>query len=201
MWRRKYSRVYHAGDPVAMLPLWPFVHAPQPYGECYIGKFIEFNPLQHFMSGYLKSVDGQSWASLTRDHPSWGNHVIDWVTSDETGKYYGFNFYNLTMAMKAIKVAIKEVVASVLVPVNLIGTAGATVLDQLAMLMNKAASMSTESKGFIMSLLRKIMKMLGITIQQGQSLTHTLIRFVLGRLMSALKMSANMALQLGRVAV
>lgn len=192
-------RVYHAGDPVAMLPLWPFVHAPQPGGECYVGKFLEFNPMQHLMGNYMDSVSGQSWASLTNPQPNWDNHVTKWLTSNSMQMYYGLNFYNLSMAMTAIKLAIKEIISSVIMPAGLLTVAGATFLDPLSQYLEKASKLSTDSKSYIMNLMKRLLLMVGIKIKQGQNLTHSFIRYVLNQLTLALHRSVSLAMQVNKL--
>ncbi len=150
MGKANIHRVYHAGDPVAMVPLWPYVHAPQPGGECYIGRFMEFSLPQHQIGNYIKSVKGQSWKTLTRPHLDWDTHVLEWLDSEHRRAFHGLNLYNLTMAMTAIRLAIKEVVGSMLVPAGLLAVSGATLLDQMSYLLDRAANLSSDSQSFIM---------------------------------------------------
>ncbi len=191
-------RVYHAGDPVAMLPLWPFVHAPQPKGECYIGKSLGFWPPQHKMGNYLKSVHGhEKWNSLRMPQPSIITHMDDWLSSAQTTKHLGLNFYNLNMIMGAIRHAIHDAFRSALTPAGMFAIGGATLLDGLSIMLEKSATMSTESNSFVMSIMKRVANMLGIVVQQGQKLTHLFIRYVLQKLTFALNRLGILALQTG----
>ncbi len=189
-------RVYHSGDPVARVPFWPFVHSPQPTGECYVGKSggYTINPMQHKMSNYIKSVGDRSWQSMQCPHPTWDFHCIEWATSPDSMKRAGLNLYNLTMASKAIQIAIKKVLTFGWNSSGTILVAGATALDQLSYLLDKAANISDEDEGFIRNILKRILKMCGVTVREGFSLTFAFIHYALRTLMFAIATPVNIAL-------
>lgn len=194
-------RVYHSGDPVSMVPLWPFVHVPQPGGECYIGKLLDFNPWQHKMDNYIESVSNHSdWKTLTKSQPNWDSHIDQWVSSNKTWDYGGFNLFNITMVMKSIKFIIKDILKEIITPIGMVAIGAATFLDQLSYMLDKAAKLSSHSEGFVMNLMKRILSMLGISIKQGQNLTHTFIQYVLRMFIMTINRSVTMALQAGRAA-
>jgi len=103
-------RVYHGGDPVSMVPLWPFVHAPQPSGECYVGKALGFNPMQHLMGNYMASIKShKGWETLRCAHPNLNDHWKEWLESPKTFRFAGLNLYNLRMLSKAIQIAVNGI--------------------------------------------------------------------------------------------
>ena len=63
-------RVYHATDPVPMIPIYPFVHAPLPgYGHFIPSSESMVSGAAHFMKNYVKSLDGATWPELNRRAP------------------------------------------------------------------------------------------------------------------------------------
>ncbi len=189
-------RVYHGGDPVSMVPLWPFVHVPQPGGECYIGKHLSFNPVQHLMEKYIDSVHDKTWDELRNPHPNWDDHAIEWVTSGKAGALLGLNFYNLAMAGGAIRLAVKKVLTTGITGAGFSVIAGASVLDQLSMLLDRAASLSAEDENFVMGLMKRLLAMAGISIKKTQSLTHAFIRWVLNTLSMAINRLVGISMQM-----
>lgn len=79
-------RVFHGCDPVPMVPIWPFVHAPLPgntYGLDYSGNKILFWQA-HFIDNYANAVGGlQEWDDLlTVQSPKRSDKEIEsWLSS------------------------------------------------------------------------------------------------------------------------
>lgn len=67
------KRVYHATDPVPMIPLFPFIHAPfQSNGHYISSNETILSADAHDMKKYCESVKLSSWEDLTRRAPSHG---------------------------------------------------------------------------------------------------------------------------------
>ncbi len=193
-------RVYHSGDPVSMLPLWPFVHVPQPVGECYISKFMDFNPAQHLMKNYIKSVKGhEGWGTLRNPQPNWDSHVEKWINAEAAGKYFGLNAFNIMMALGAIRLAIHKVIQLGFTAIGLVAVGGMTLLDGLSQMLDKAANISVDSNNFVMRIMQRVLQMLGVSVEKSQKLTHTFIRFVLEKLSFAINRSVVLALTLATI--
>lgn len=191
-------RVYHGGDPVSMVPLWPFVHAPQPGGECYIGKFSGFNPWQHKVGAYEASViKAENFDVLRRNHPSVSGHIGEWLTSPEGRKYVGLNAYNLMMLNKAIALIVKRVMSCGWNAVGGIAYAGMTMTDQLAILFDKAQKISSEDSSLVLGLMRRMINMAGLNIKEADNLSAAFIKRVLRMFMAVLGHSVASALRAG----
>ena len=147
------------------------------------------------MENYIDSVSNHTWETLRNPQPNWDRHVAEWVTSNKLKAFGGLNLYNLTMAAKAINLAIKEVIASGIAGLGFTGIAGATILDQLSLLLDKAATLSKDSESFIMSLMKRLLAMAGITIKKTQNLNHVFIQWVLKMLTLAVNRSVGIAMQ------
>ncbi len=189
-------RVFHGGDPVSMVPIWPFVHAPQPGGECHIGKVLEFNPMQHMSGNYAISLAGKtSWDALRKPQPNWENQIKSWVHSEETLHHFGFNYQNLCLIMRAIQVGIKDFLHLPFSSLNQSAVAGTTYLDQLSSFLEQASKVSTASDSFIKGILLRIVKMTGLVFTLPQKITHHVVRVVLNRLVYVIGRSVKFALQ------
>lgn len=194
-------RVYHSSDPVSMIPLWPFMHAPLNTGECYVEKTMGINPFQHMMGNYLKSVGHlnkqKDWGRLRRNHPGWDSHCIEWATSTKASMFGGLNLYNLTMLSKAIQVVVNKVVtAGVTVGAGFVLKGGVTILDQLSFCLHQSSMQSAESKGFVKGIMRRILEMCHVSYPRDASITKTFIRFVLRTLMLTIAAPVRMALNM-----
>ncbi len=196
--KKNIHRVYHSGDPVAMIPVWPFTHAPLPNGECYIEKNIGFNPFQHKMSNYAKSVERFTkpgdWNMLRFSHPTWDHHCIEWVTSPKNWQLGGLNLYNLNMVSLAIQMAVKKVLGKGFVCVGVAVKGGATILDQLSYYLLESSKQSAEDKNFVVSIMRRILEMCHVKYDKGTSITKTFVQFVLRTLMLAIAAPVRLAL-------
>jgi triacylglycerol lipase len=188
-------RVYHSSDPVSMIPFFPFMHAPQPGGEYYLNKFLTINPWDHKMAAYTRSLlSVDSWKQIQNPHPSIDEHVEKWMQSSQTWIFCGLNSYNLTMAMKAIQILVKDTLTNAWNIAGGTASAGATVFDQLSLAVSQAASVSREKEGVVMNVLKRILQMLGIRVNPSQSLTLAFIQFVFRSLSFALNRSVRIAL-------
>jgi len=188
-------RLYHSSDPVSMIPFFPFMHAPQPGGEYYVNKTLTINPWDHKMAAYTKSLkNATSWKQLQNPHPSIEAHAEKWLNSDQTWQYCGLNIHNLSMAMGAIQILIKDTLTQAWNVAGGTATAGVTILDQLSLAVSKAGQVSKEKEGLVMSVLSRILKMLGIKIKPNQSFTLAFIQFVFRSLSFALNRSVRIAL-------
>jgi len=188
-------RLYHSSDPVSMIPFFPFMHAPQPGGEYYVNKTLTINPWDHKMDAYIDTLqNATSWKQLQNPHPSIEAHAEKWLNSDQTWQYCGLNIYNLSMAMGAIQILIKDTLTQAWNVAGGTATAGVTILDQLSLAVSKAGQVSKEKEGLVMRVLSRILKMLGIKIKPSQSLTLAFIQFVFRSLSFALNRSVRIAL-------
>lgn len=188
-------RVYHSSDPVSMIPLFPFIHAPQPGGEYYINKTLTVNPWAHKMASYTRSLHNvNNWSAIRNPHPSIDAHIEQWMNSDETWRYCGLNTHNLGMAMQAIQLIIKDAMTQAWNAAGLAATAGITILDQLSLAVSRAAKVSKEKEGMLMKILGRILKMIGLKVGPKQSLTLAFIQYVFRSLSFALNRSVRIAL-------
>jgi len=187
-------RVLHTSDPVPMIPIFPFAHAPIPGNECRIewsGGRIDLDA--HSMSNYVSSVGDAGWNALRRPPPDvdWAARTESWLKAASSGGVIPFSSYALSMIGKALWWIMKKIL------VGVIGTAltlSVTVLDQLAYLLHTGAAASKAIAGYIKSLVARIFQWLGRVVPESIDVTVAFIRWVLDLLMSTLGNVARRAL-------
>lgn len=190
-------RVFHAGDPVAMVPLWPFVHAPQPDGEYYISKALHLNPLQHRMAEYKASLENyNNWTQFQKNTATSISMIKAGPQAHTQGQYRVLSLASLRWISHLMQTLLKEVLSIPMTVIGGVAIAGATMLDQLSYLLDKASKASTDGHSQVTSLLINIMKLIGITVKGAITLTLRFIRFVISSLLGAIMYPVKMALSL-----
>ncbi|MGH1485610.1 MAG: lipase family protein [Cellvibrionaceae bacterium] len=171
-------RVFHGTDPVPMVPLFPFFHAPTVGHPCYLpyGGLV-INPKAHFMDNYESSVGDKPWDELRRPQPSFSSSALKlWLKSDSVENAHSSTFWEKLNHAAAF--VVQTVLARVAVPV----VAGLTVADYLAMILQKGLEAGAEIAGWVLFLIRKMMRMLGMKlVETAEDITTQILRLVLNR--------------------
>ncbi|MFL0810805.1 MAG: lipase family protein [Agarilytica sp.] len=182
-------RVHRSTDAVPMIPIWPFVHVPQPGKTCKLASEGFYSPLAaHSMDNYLNSVRKYEWSSLVTPEEIQSSPGKFDITSLQGIKSIGT--YALGLLGKAIGYILKA--AGVGVQGGLI--VGISVLDMLSMALEKAAKVSAEIAGWVKLLIEKIISITGAGIAKIGDLTANFIRWVFQLLMSSIRRTVSLAL-------
>ncbi|WP_156254596.1 lipase family protein [Sandarakinorhabdus oryzae] len=189
-------RVFHPADPVPMIPLFPFFHAPP--GDAFAlpntdGGII--NPKYHGMDdSYVPGVGEMSWSGLSvvGQEPDSGIKLQRWLA--EGGVTNGFVMGSARLLgligdalAWILKRAAQVVVGSVL-------TVGATLLDRIASVLAAGVEASLELSAYISTLVRAIFKFLGRAATAAKDLSRAFLRWVLELLFRAVVSTARHAL-------
>lgn len=178
-------RVYHRTDPVPMVPLYPFMHAP--YKE--LGYYIHSaQPLTsgaaHFMKNYVGSVDGKSWEQINEvpEHPYTVESAIEaWLKSKSPVDASSPAFWRWADA--AIVYLLKKIAMSAVVQLQASFIGIFTIADKIAYILAKGIDLAENISIWVERLMRKLMEALGMRIAETKrELTRDLIRYVLLRL-------------------
>ena len=189
--RDSIYRVHHRTDPVAMVPVYPFCHAPTS-GKSYYINFggLVINPSAHKMSNYIMSVSEIKWSQLQQSMPSFTQSIRNWLDSDFTENINSSTFW------EKLNNALAYVIQNTLSAAQVTVTAGFTVIDYLTMVLHKGINIVTEGVNDALLLIQKIMRALGMKIAEtAQELTQQMIKLVLTRLLSKLYNEARRALK------
>ncbi len=186
-------RVYHGCDPVPMLPVFPFIHAPTT-GRSY---FLPYGGLvlslaAHKMESYIESINkcNQDWKVMYKHIPPSGLNIKAWLESSNDENARSSTFW------QNMNHAIAQVLQLIAVKFQPYLVAGLTVVDYLTMLLFKGVKLAGEVAHWVLLLIRKIMRALGMgKVVDIVDLTAQLIRHVLSKLTQKLYSEARKAIE------
>lgn len=191
-------RVYHRTDPVPMVPLYPFMHAP--YGEN--GYYIfSTEPLvsgeAHGIASYVKSVKDKGWGQLS-DVPE-NAYTIEaaiesWLQSKSPVDASSAAFWRWVDAALVYVLKKVSIIAIMLLQGGLATTF--TLADKIAYILVKGIDLAEEISIWVEYLMRKLMQALGMKVAKSKKeLTRSLIRSVLMRIAEKANREARNALR------
>jgi hypothetical protein len=169
-------RVCHSGDPVAMVPIWPYVHAPRPDGECWISRSPGVSASAHFKANYAQTVaHNPSWEQLRFPTPTLALEYSIRIASADS----------LLQLLKISPLVVFSVVVRMICrPLAIVLMPGVSLLDQTALWIEKACSISVESDNLARVLLQALIKFLGLSITVPQQILHAPLQLVLRHFLS-----------------
>jgi hypothetical protein len=189
-------RVFHPADPVPMIPLFPFFHAPR--GSAFALPNADngiINPSYHGMEdNYVPGTRDLTWAQLSvvGHEPDSGIRLQAWLAA-------GGHTNGMLMGSARLLGLIGDALAWILrrslqVIAGSVVTVGATALDRIASVLAAGAEASIELSTYIMTLIRAIFRFLGRTIVAGMNLTRAFLQYVLELLFRTIANTVSIAL-------
>jgi len=157
-------RVYHKTDPVPMIPIYPYVHAPYNV-EGYYYPSTEFVALgkAHSMVKYVNNMRGQSWETLSglaKEPYDKDADIERWIQAEDNVSSKEAGFWRWVNS--ALAYVIRKAVHGVLVLIQGAAIGIDTIADRIAyILMNNIVVKGIGN--LIFKLMRKIARALGIT--------------------------------------
>lgn len=197
----RIKRVYHPSDPVPMIPLLPFLHAPLSSGIRLAGPAgALIDPDAHDMSAsYERLVGQQSWGSLENANTMLGDFQIDsWL--QQAARHRGGFAMRSAALLERIGAGLARLIARAAIYVIGSGlsaavTATLTSLDFIAWLLARAATMADAIREEITGLVNAIFGFLGRMAGSMVELTRTALRWVLDLLFTFLASVARNAIE------
>ncbi|MCL6269325.1 lipase family protein [Sansalvadorimonas sp. 2012CJ34-2] len=192
-------RVFHSTDPVPMIPLYPFVHAPIPgTGTHLYSSEALLSADAHDMRLYFDSVKDPeaSWSSLGDPLPStsYDKLVEKWLASD--GSVNPFNPKTWEWINAGLEYVIKKILKVTAISLQAGFSGCITLADKLALILRKGIEYSAKLSIWVVRLMAKIMQALGMKIKQkAEELTHFVIRYVLQTLMNKISTVGKQAIK------
>ena len=156
-------RCYHKTDIVPCVPTWPFFHVPST-GRDYFLYSPGIIPLgeYHRMKNYVKSVSKyKGWAGLAyqptvaKDEES----IKRWLQDDGPG---GLTIMAMDWLESAIKWVLEKVFKGALWVLSNAFSTTFTLMDKIAYLMHRGIEMAGEASRWVLMLVKKILKILGL---------------------------------------
>lgn len=193
--RENIRRVYHPADPVPMIPLFPFFHAPR--GSAFALPNADnaiINPSYHGMEdNYVPGTRNLNWSQLAvvGVEPDSGMKLQAWLAA-------GGNTNGLLMGSARLLGLIGDALAWILkrslqVIAGSIVTVGATALDRIAAVLAAGAEATVELSSYVMALVRAIFRYLGKPIVAGMNITRAFLQWVLQLLFRTISNSVAIA--------
>lgn len=198
--RGRIKRVYHPADPVPMIPLLPFLHAPLSSGirlSSSPGSLVD--PSAHDMvQSYEAGVIGKSWAQLEAAHTSFNDFQVDsWL--QKAAKQRGGYIMRSAALLERISRGLSRLVQKAAIYVigsglSSAATATLTALDFIAWLLARAAELGETIRAEIDGLVNAIFGFLGRVGNSVVTLTRAALRWVLDLLYGFLAGTASNAM-------
>jgi hypothetical protein len=187
--KKNIFRVYHATDPVPMVPLFPYVHPPLPgFGHFIPSSEGIISAQAHDRKKYVKNISGLSWKHLERRRPPYTveSAVKFWLESKapvHAGSPKIWEWINAGLIYVISKIT------NTLAGALQFGSMGPlTLVDTLAWILIKGVDFSHKSGlsdlgRWVFLLINKIMQALGMGIpDENLEMTQTFLRSLLYKL-------------------
>lgn len=192
-------RVSHVADVVPMIPIFPFRHAPYSRGgyQTRNGNGLIGKAAHIMKTSYIPGVLDRGWEDLANedDDPTTDDKIKRWVESsaDSSGPAH-MSASVLGMIARALNWLIRQAGKLLVGALGTTMAIGATVLDQLAWLLSRAAAVSDIIGGHLKALMAAVFRFLGRTIASTAEMTASFLRWALGLLWSTLQNVATRTL-------
>lgn len=171
-------RAYHNTDPVPMVPVWPFMHLLEEDSFYLPGRGHYINPEYHKITQYLNTIGSSDWEALGSLYKETIEDTVieQWLASDS---FASLNANTIKLFSRAIGYVIRKVLKATGVTLQTAFGTATTILDQLAYILHRGMTAPEAVSGWVVRLITKMARSLGITIRKGANLTLRLIRYVL----------------------
>lgn len=155
-----FYRVYRSSDVVPYIPIWPFIHAPL-QGRTYRLPGIGSIPTKrdHSIAGYAKSIGEQSWPTLVAPQGGGSDREIEhWLLSN---KVVSLTVDGLEWLGRALLYVVERCMAGAARVLSLAGSTQLTILDTIALMLEKGVSLTETVSRWVVYLVRKILMLIG----------------------------------------
>lgn len=184
----RFKRVYHPGDPVPMVPVFPFFHAPHASGiRLQTGMATLISGSNHKMKvGYLPRVRGiAEWRTLenaARGRADWRIEAEAWLSGQRgLSDVIPGSTRLLGLISRAIILIVEKMA---IFGLSTLITGASTFLDNLAEMLHLALRGVTILGGYVLTLIGAILRFLGLMAVTVADVTVTFLRWLLNKLRS-----------------
>lgn len=191
----KIFRCTHGGDPVPMVPLWPFMHTTPAEFRLDSGWMIL--PARHKMGyrgnpGYINTADSSSWDTLKRASEQFlagGVHL-----KESKSGLVSFTQYWAEKILGALITLLKAAGYYSLVVMQARISSVFTVYDFIARTMEKLAAAASDFVEDARGIISHVMRFVGMTLSMPAVLTYDFIRLVFNKMVKKLYGDAKKAI-------
>lgn len=190
-------RVHHRNDPVAMVPVFPYRHAPMPgagYEIPYGHGVMSF--AAHRVVNYVHSMKRASWLMLkSRPNPALTDVALQqWLTSDALDNAADPGVWQRASA--ALAWVLGKLSVALLAPLQMGFMGAMTLADRIALVLKRGIDLSKEVSFWVLRLMRRLTRLLGMKwVDSISELTQDLMRWILSRLIGRMLSQARQAVR------
>ncbi|GAB1255879.1 lipase family protein [Aurantivibrio plasticivorans] len=186
-------RMYHSTDPVTMVPVFPYSHAPTS-GRAYYMQFggILINLSAHKMRNYIGSIKGNDWEAVYQPNPIQNSAaaIKAWLTSDSADTVQSSSFW------EKLNFALSHVIQMLIAKTQAVVVGALTIADHLAIILKKGIQLGGEAATWVFLLIKRMMRALGMKVAETiEELTEALIRMVLNRITERIAREVRKAIE------
>jgi pimeloyl-ACP methyl ester carboxylesterase len=189
-----FFRVTNVADPVAVVPIYPFFHAPYLTRQYVVGGMgLPINPGAHRMGSYTKLIGQASWATMVdRSTVVVADEVKRWLEIVAAGGgVQRFSSETFSMIGKALSWILQQVYQGV----GLGACYGLTALDHLGYMVERGTKFTKELEADIKTTMSAILRFVGQSTVIVGELTVAFLRFVLDLFYGAIRIMAVQAVR------
>lgn len=188
-------RAYHRTDVVPCIPIWPFIHTPNS-GKDYFLPSPGLIPAAayHSMDKYVESVAGKPWGVLGALKPEQKSDtgIKEWLK--QSGPI-NMTITSLEWLNQAIVYVINKCIAGAAQLISIAATTTLSIMDSLAIILEKGVNMAEAVSTWVLYLIRKILCLLGYSpAVDAADITRHFVRSVLLDLQQKVNRFAQTAL-------
>lgn len=192
------KRVFHATDPVPMVPIFPYVHMPDRGPTYHLPSDAPLTTgIAHGMERYINSVRSKGWRTiaLLRAEPIALDTVIEqWLRSRLPINPSSTQFW--WWVERALIYVLKRIGMGALFSLQSTFVGAWTLADKLAFILAKGIEISVSISQWVRLLMSKIMNAVGMTLSgKTGELTRVVIRLALHRIILRMREFADKAVR------
>lgn len=196
MKRENIYRAYHPTDPVPMIPLFPYLHAPFPgYGHYVQNQENTIAVASHSIELYVESVGKLAWSGLVTKPPVYAieDMIAQWLrstipVSESTPKIWEW-------LSSALIFVLKKITGLTLVGIQGLLIVGHSFADKVAYILRKGIELYEAASLWVQWLMDKIMQVLNRKrLQKKEELTRELMRNALQQIIHKTNEEARKAI-------
>ena len=193
-------RVYHRTDPVPMVPLYPFMHAPYAQDGHYLHSSYPLTSGEaHKIGSYITTIKKKksTWHTLSdvQEHAYTLDVAIEsWLKSKSPVDASSAAFWRWVDS--ALIYVLKKITMTVIMSLQSALVTTFTLADKIAYILVKGINLADNISIWVENLMRKLMQALCMKVAKAkEELTHSLIRHVLVRITEKANREARNALR------
>ncbi|WP_269082177.1 lipase family protein [Thalassomonas actiniarum] len=187
-------RCSNGSDPIPMVPVWPFVHAPYNGYEYSLAGGAIINPLAHTLKRYIKNAESENWDNFSKKRAF--NSYNRVRLKPENSWQASPTVYWFIRLSEALVTLLRDVRAGLLNSIQNGIANGLNLYDQIAMVLAQVSFATPSFNGQLAGLLSHMLVFSGLKAVEIGELSYEFIRWVFEKTLAVLNRVARQALSL-----